>query len=346
MGPDATVWACTMPAPRVSVLLPARNAAPTLPSCLHSVARQTFADFRCVVVDDGSSDATGAIAAAVAAADPRFLVVANRGAGLVDALQTGLQSCDGEFVARMDADDLMHRQRLRLQVNALAAAPGLAGVGCHARAFPSAAFGGGTRDYLAWLRSVHSADDVEREAFVECPLLHPTWLLRRDVLRGTCYRTVPWPEDYDLLLRLLQGGHRLGVVPQRLHAWRRGPGTATATDARYERRTFPRLKAAFLTTGLLAHSDRYVLWGHGGTGRRLRKELQLLGRRPAAIVELHPRRLGQRIDGAPVVPPAAVASLRPLPIVVSVAGAAPRGEVRAFLRALGCVELRDFVCAA
>jgi glycosyltransferase involved in cell wall biosynthesis len=335
-----------MPAPRVSVLLPARNAAPTLAASLRSVARQSFADFRCIVVDDGSGDESAAIAEAFAAGDARFCVVANAGRGLVDALQTGLRRCDGDFVARMDADDLMHRHRLRRQLEALAPDPGLAGVGCHVRAFPGTAFGAGLRDYVGWLCSVRTADDVAREAFVECPLLHPTWLLRTDVLRTTSWRDVPWPEDYDLLLRLLQRGHRLSVVPRRLHAWRRGPRTATATDPRYAGDAFPRLKAAFLATGLLADTDRYVLWGHGVTGRRLKRELLRLGRRPAAIVELHPRRLGQTIDGAPVVPPASVASLRALPIVVSVAGAGPRKEVRAFLQGLGLVELRDFVCAA
>ncbi len=333
-------------APVISIVLPVRDAAATLPACLRSIARQTLREFECVVVDDGSRDASAAIARAFAAADPRFSLIANTGCGLVAALRTGIARATGELVARMDADDLMHRERLRLQCGALLADATLAGVGCHARPFPTAAFGAGLADYRDWLRAVRSADDVAREAFVECPLLHPTWCLRRAVLRRHDYRDVDWPEDYDLLLRLLQAGLRLGVVPRTLHGWRRGPTTATVTDPRYAATAFPRLKAAFLCTGLLATTDRYVLWGHSDTGRALRRELQRCGRRAAAIVELHPRRLGQRIDGAPVVRPEQVPHLERLPIVVSVAGRTGRAIVRARLRAFGRIELVDFVCAA
>jgi hypothetical protein len=71
-----------------------------------------------------------------------------------------------------------------------------------------------------------------------------------------------------------------------------------------------------------------------------------LGRRPRAIVELHPGRLGNRILGAPVVPPAALVEHRGVPLLVSVAGTAPRTEVRATLHALGFAEGREFVCVA
>src|SRR5262245_14318260 len=74
---------------RVSILLPARDAESTLPACLRSIARQSLRDFRCIVVDDGSRDDTARLARAHAARDPRFLVVAGEGRGLVAALTTG-----------------------------------------------------------------------------------------------------------------------------------------------------------------------------------------------------------------------------------------------------------------
>lgn len=334
-----------MPA-AVTILLPARDAAATLPACLRSIARQTLADFRCLVVDDGSRDRTVAIAREMAVTDARFEVCTSPGRGLVAALQHGLARCDGEFTARMDADDVMHQERLRLQLAELRRTPALQGVGCHVRPFPSASTGSGMRAYTDWLATLRSAADVRRDAFVECPLLHPTWMLRTAVLREFGYRDVDWPEDYDLLLRLLLRGHELGVVPRRLHAWRRRDDSATITDPRYRLDAFPRLKAAFLADGFLAASDRYILWGHGDTGRAMRRELGHRGRSPIAVVELHPRKLGQRIDGAPVVPPESVPSLPPLPIVVCVAGLGPRTAVRSRLAALGRVELRDYVCTA
>src|SRR5262245_35962950 len=98
-----------MSSPRVSVLLPAYQAEATLAVALRSVVRQRETGWECIVVDDGSSDGTLACARRFAAADARFRVVAMPHAGLVATLTAGLAECRAPLVARMDADDLMHR---------------------------------------------------------------------------------------------------------------------------------------------------------------------------------------------------------------------------------------------
>jgi cellulose synthase/poly-beta-1,6-N-acetylglucosamine synthase-like glycosyltransferase len=328
------------------VLLPVRDARETLAAALRSVARQTLVNFECLVVDDGSRDGSRELAEAFAARDARFRAIAREPDGLVPALNAGLAASRGRFVARMDADDLAHRRRLELQVGALEDDPSLAAVGAHVRLFPRDALGPGMRAYEAWLRSLGSAESVRRDAFVECPLPHPTLLARAERLPPEGYRDAGWPEDYDLVLRLLARGERLGVVPRRLHAWRHAPGRLSQRDPRYAPEAFTACKAAFLAAGFLAGRGRYVLWGYGGTGRALRRALARHGAIPGAIVELHPGRLGQRIHGAPVVAPEALPALRGTPIVVSVAGAGARAEIRACLSRMGFRELDDFVCAA
>lgn len=332
--------------PLVSVLLPARNAAATLAASLASVRRQTLADWECVVVDDASEDDTGRVAAAAARADARVRVLPGPGRGIVAALEAGLAACTGTYVARMDADDLMRRTRLAAQTAALEADPALAGVGAHVRVFPRAAMRDGLRLYEAWLNAVRTPDDVAREAFVESPLAHPTLCLRREVLARTGYRDVPWPEDYDLLLRLLADGHRLGTVPRRLLAWRDGAARLTRTDPRYARERIVACKAAHLATGFLAGAATYVLWGYGGTGRSLARALAAHGKHPSRVVEVHPGRIGNRIRGVPAVGPGALADLPPGRLVASVAGPGPRAEIRAHLAGLGWREGADFVCAA
>ena len=335
-----------MSAPAISILLPVRDAAATLPAALRSVARQSERSWECVVVDDGSRDGSAAVARCFAAADPRFRLLARPRAGIVEALNAGLAACRGALVARMDGDDLMHRERLARQRAALEAEPGLAAVGCHVRLFPRAACGPGMRAYEAWLASLRSADDVARDAFVECPLAHPSWLVRREAFAALPYRACAWPEDYDWLLRARAAGLALGVVPRRLLSWRMGEGRLSRRDPRYGLDRFTACKAHHLAHGLLADAERFVLWGYGHTGRALRAALAREGRRPSHVVELHPGRLGNRIHGAPVIPPGALAGLPDRPVVVSVAGAGPRGEIRARLAALGRREGREFVCAA
>jgi glycosyltransferase involved in cell wall biosynthesis len=332
--------------PRISVLLPVWNAAATLPACLASLRRQTATDWECVLVDDGSTDASLALAGAWAAREPRLRVLARPHGGLVDALNAGLAECRGGLIARMDADDLMHPERLEAQAKTLGASPALAAVGCHPRLFSRQKIGPGLRAYARWLRSIDSPRRVREEAFVECPVAHPTLMLRSRWLRELGYRERGWPEDYDLVLRLLERGGQIGVVARRLLSWRHTPGRLSRSHARYTQARFTACKADFLARGFLAGGADYGLWGYGGTGRLLARALREHGKRPRLIVELHPRRIGKTIQGAPVIPPSELRRGLGVPLVVSVAGATARGQIRAELAKLGLRETRDFVCAA
>ncbi|HEY2386689.1 MAG TPA: glycosyltransferase [Candidatus Binatia bacterium] len=332
--------------PAISILLPARNAAATLDACWRSILRQREPDWECVLVDDGSEDDTLARARLHARDDARLVVVATPSRGIVAALEAGLARCRGALVARMDADDVMHRDRLRAQRTLLGARPELAAVGCRVRIFPRAGMRSGLRAYERWLNGIASPADLRAEAYVECPVAHPTLMIRRAVLADLGYRACPWPEDYDLVLRLLARGGDIAVLPRRLLAWRNDPSRLTWRDARYGLDRFTLCKAAFLAQGFLATSDRYVLWGYGETGRALRRALAEHGKRPSHIVELHAGRLGNVIHGAPVIHPEALVLARHRPLVASVAGPVPRDEIRRALAARGYCELRDFIVAA
>ena len=331
--------------PRLSVLIPVRDAARTLPACLRSLQRQSESDWECVVVDDGSRDESRALARHFARDDARFRIVAAGREGLVPALRRGLAECRGRAVARMDADDLMHRDRLRLQADALDADPKLAGVGSHVRIFPRSVLRDGMRAYEAWLASIDSPARVREEAFVECPIAHPTLTIRSDVIRELSYRDCGWPEDYDLVLRLLESGRELGVVPRRLLCWRHTAGRHSQTSPVYTSDRFSACKAEFLARTFLARDDRYLLWGYGGTGRALHRALREHGKQPSAILELHPGRIGNAIHGAPVIHPQELGG-PDLRLVVSVAGERARALIRAELARRGWRETVDYVCAA
>ena len=332
--------------PRVSILLPAYDAERTLPATLRSILRQTEPRWECVIVDDGSSDATLACARTFAERDARFLVVSMPHGGLVAALNAGIEHCRAAVVARMDADDLMHRRRLAAQLQLLDAQPQLVAVGCHVRLFPRAPLRDGLRAYERWLNSIDSARRVREEAYVECPIVHPTLMIRRDVLAQLGYRDCGWAEDYDLVLRLITHGDAIGVVPQRLLCWRNGPHRLTWSGEQYGLDRLTACKAAFLASDFLAGMDTYILWGFGDTGRALHRALLQHGKRPSHVLEVHPGRLGNVIHGAPVVSYAQLPQLPRRPVVVSVAGDQPRQQIRAAMAEMGFHEVRDFVCAA
>ena len=316
----------------VSVLMPAFNAAATLAAALRSVERQSERDWECLVVDDGSTDATASIAREFVGRDDRFRVLRVEHGGIVPALNAGLLACRGELVARLDADDLMQRRRLEKQRAALLQHPDWAAVGCHVRLFPRRAMTDGLKSYERWLSSICAPSDVAREAFVECPIAHPTLMFRRTAVADG-YHDVAWPEDYDL-------------VPERLLHWRDGAGRLSRTSDRYAIPAFVACKAEYLARGYLQNTDRYVLWGYGDTGKALAEALAQRGKHPSAIIELHPGRLGQLIRGVRVIPPEKLPNLPRQPLLVSVAGFTPRSEIRAALALMGFTETRDFVCCA
>lgn len=332
--------------PLISILLPAFNAAATFLPCLRSVQRQTERRWECVIVDDGSQDATAACARSFADRDGRFVVHSTAHRGLVAALNAGLQLCRGRYIARMDADDLMHHQRLATQARALEAQPRLAAVGCHVRFFPRKDLRPGLRAYERWLNSIDSPQRVHAEAFVECPVVHPTLMIRREVLASVGYEDHGWAEDYDLILRLLASGCEIGVVPRRLLCWRDSPQRLTRVGVQCDLERLVACKAAFLSSRFLRGADRYVLWGYGSTGRALHRALLAHGKRLSHLVDVHAGRMGNTIHGARVISPGQLRHVPRRPVVVSVAGERPRRQIREFMAQLGFEESRDFVCAA
>ena len=143
-----------------------------------------------------------------------------------------------------------------------------------------------------------------------------------------------------------RSGHRLGVVAKRLLAWRNLPTRLSRNSDTYAIERFVDCKAAHIAATLLRNDDQYALWGYGATGRALQRALRAHGKLPAVILELHPGRIGNQIAGAPVVHPEQWLVSRRHRLVVSVAGAKARGQIREALADAKLREGIDFVCAA
>ena len=99
--------------PKISVVVPIYNVEAYLGACLDSIARQTVEDLECIMVDDGGTDSSAAIAAAYAERDPRFKLVSQANRGLSGARNTGTRHATGEYLAFVDSDDVLPPERLR-----------------------------------------------------------------------------------------------------------------------------------------------------------------------------------------------------------------------------------------
>lgn len=333
--------------PRLSVLLPCRDAAGELPEAVASLEAQTFRDFEVVAVDDHSTDDTFAILRAWAERDGRVRVLRSQRPGLVSALSTGLAAARGELVARMDADDIADPRRFEQQVALLDARHDIAACGTRVRYFPEKVVRDGARRYERWINALIEPEDHARDIFVECPIPHPTLVIRRSVLHAVGgYRNLGWPEDYDLVLRLWAAGYRMAKVPEILLHWREGATRTSRTNPAYSHAAFRRLKVHVLRRTLLAGRDGALVWGAGPTGKAFARELLRQGVRLHAFVDLDPRKVGQSIYDTPVITPTEVGRLLDALILGAVGQPRGRTEIRRTLDAMGLEEMRDYCMVA
>ena len=332
--------------PRVSILLPARNAAAHLAAAAASIGRQTYSDYEVIAVSDGSSDATGALLDQWAARDDRVRVLHCTPRGIVASLMDAAAAANGELLARMDADDVAYPTRLAEQVALLDSDASIAACGTRVRYVPPETVREGARRYERWLNSLTEPQQLERDLFVECPIAHPTLMMRRSIYqRIGGYQDHGWAEDYDLVLRIHAADGHLANVPSVLLDWRESYHRLSRTDERYAHAAFQRCKAHYLA-GTRLRGRPVVMWGAGPVGKGFARALAAKGVQIAAFVDLDPRKIGQVVHGAPVIEPERVNEFRGCYAVAAVSGESARSEIRASLSAAGWTEIEEFCAVA
>jgi len=313
---------------------PARDD--TLAEALDSLTAQTDPDFEVVVVDDGSTDGTAAVALACAEGDPRIQVYRRPPKGLVAALIFGLTVCRGRFVVRMDADDRARPERLERQLALLTRDARLAVVDGQVRFFRDVgSVPGGMQRYQRWVNGVIEPEDFDRLLLVESPVVHPAATFRRDaVVSLGGYREGPFPEDYDLWLRLHAAGWRFRKLPEVVVEMRDRPGRLTRTDARYGKDGFRWVRQMWLTQTVLTKSRLVVLWASRKESRPWLRWLLAQGHTVVALVDVDPRKIGAIRKGVSVVSTEALPELDTEIALVAVGGIGARAQCRAIVENL------------
>lgn len=335
----------TFARPHVSILLPCRDAARHLGEAIASIVAQTFANYEVIAVDDGSRDETRARLEAWAARDARVTVLQGEARGIVPALQVAVARARAPLLARMDADDIAHPDRLARQVQLLESRPGLVACGSRVQYFPRSEVRDGAVRYENWLNGLIEPEQLARDLFIECPIAHPAMMVRTDAFTSAGgYRERDWPEDYDLVCRLASHGH-LANVPAVLHHWREGATRLSRTDARYTEDAFRRCKIHYLADRL-RHSNGVVLWGAGPVGKGFARLLLSAGHELKAFVDVDVRKIGQTIQNVPVISPKDLATCRGAYVLAAVAGPMPRAEIRAALDSAGWKEIEQYCAVA
>jgi glycosyltransferase involved in cell wall biosynthesis len=209
----------------ISVVMPVLDAGPWLAEAVNSILAQTHRDIELIVVDDGSSDDSRDIAFAAASRDGRvrtlFLPPLPGNTSSARAANAGIAEACGEFIARMDADDVALPERLQRQL-AFIEERKIDACGALAQAF-------GTDERLYWYPE--SNEGVGRELLFRVGILHPTLVARADLMRDHSYLGTASHEDYEWQTRVWAAGARLGNVQEVLLRHRTHSGQAHVRHA-------------------------------------------------------------------------------------------------------------------
>jgi teichuronic acid biosynthesis glycosyltransferase TuaG len=257
-----------------AVICTAKNAASTIERTIRSILAQDLQNWEMIIVDDGSTDNTVSIVRAFAQADPRITLVATGGIGRGRSLNLAIAEAKADLVANIDADDESHPDRLRCQLEAMLQHPEFAIVATECvRVYGSAS--------AVWPEidagALFEVKDVTRVLASNNPICHSSAMMRKAAIIGLGgYNEETLIEDYDLWVRLVGAGHRLGRIQLPLVAKRIHPDQAFL----YRRRLHYLATSVVIQVRAiraLGSGDRYIaliplrfVWGLLPVGLRLR----------------------------------------------------------------------------
>ena len=216
-----------MRTPALSVVMPVYNCESYLSQTIESILNQTFSDYEFIIVNDGSTDGSGAIVDYYAAADDRINVIHQKNTGVSLASNVAMQHARAPLIARMDGDDVALPNRFAMQIEAFAQDPDLAILGASIEIIDTT---GNTIEVREYPRS-HKAFGAAFER--GCPLAHPVVMMKRDLILslGGYRKQFQYGEDYDLWLRAYEKGFKLDNLPTILLKYRVNPAGLSHTYA-------------------------------------------------------------------------------------------------------------------
>lgn len=195
--------------PKISVIMGVHNGEKTLPRAINSILNQTFTDFELIICDDCSTDATIQVIKDYIEKDNRIILIRNESnSGLAASLNNCINISKGEYIARMDDDDISHAERFEKQNHFLDEHQEYAIVGTCRNTFDKAGI---------W-NTYGQGGELTKEDIIKCNIFtHPTVMMRREALLSAgmytvCERTMRG-QDFDLWCKMYACGYKGYVLP-------------------------------------------------------------------------------------------------------------------------------------
>ncbi len=326
----------------VSILIPFKNTALFLQECLESVLHQTYQDWEILAVDDHSEDNSGHIISSYSQKDRRIKLFRNQGNGIIPALRTAYHHASGDFITRMDSDDIMKPNRLEVMYGSLQDyGKGHLAVG-QVQYFSKEGISDGYWKYQQWLNHLTALGDNYAEIYKECVIPSPCWMVaKEDLEKCGAFRPNRYPEDYDLAFRFYE--KKLSIIPcQRvLHLWRDYPERTSRNHEHYAQNYFLDIKLHYFLKLDFDPARPLVIWGAGFKGKAIAKRL-IQKRIDFIWLCDNPNKIDKRIYGKTMFHFSKMEELDLPQSIITVANSESQEEIRIFLKRNDQISMRDY----
>ena len=330
----------------VSIIIPFKNTEVFISECFDSIQDQTHTDWEVLAVNDGSSDRSYELVGEYASTDPRIKGYRNSGNGIIAALQSGYAHAQGEWITRMDSDDIMKPERLEHMLTALKAhGKGHVAVG-QVSYFSDRGISDGYQRYEKWLNGLTEKGANYDEIYRECVIPSPCWMVyRSDFEACGGFNRERYPEDYDLVFRFYQHGYKVIPCQKVLHLWRDYDTRTSRTHEHYAENYFLDIKLDYFLQLDHVASRPLVIWGAGYKGKYAAKRLVS---EKVAFTWLcdNPKKIGKKIYGVPLFHYGLLESLERPQSIVTVANAEAQTYIKGYMKEKGLSSPTDhyFFC--
>lgn len=284
----------------ITVVLPVWNAEATIARAVDSVLSQTHSNLELIVVNDGSTDNTNEILSAIAARDHRLRIVNITHAGVAEAFNAGLREAKGKYIARIDADDQMHPERIEKQAKYLDEHTDIGVVSS------LVSYGGDRKTqegyalHVDWINTLITPEEIALNRFAESPVCNPSVMFRKELVeKFDAARSGDFPEDYEMWLRWMDAGVSFAKIEEVLFTWNDLPSRLTRNDPRYSSDAFDKAKSSYLIKFLQNYSNSKPLYLCGAGRVTRKKAIALLqsGLHLGGYIDIDPGKIGKWYDG-------------------------------------------------
>lgn len=252
--------------------MPVKNAGHYLKPCLDSIIGQSYRNWELIAINDGSTDGSKEMLVSYSDRYDNILTCDNDGEGIISALQMAYSLSKGEWIHRMDADDIMPAYKLNTLKNL--AQKGSVVTGKVHYFCDEQQIGEGFVKYANWLNALMEGGDFWRDIYRECPIPSSAWLLHRlDFDSIGAFNSSLLPEDYDLCFRIFQNNLKVLKCKDVVHQWRDSSTRTSRNADEYFPLAYLPLKVHYFLKLHRAGSRPLVLWGAGKKGKLVAKLL-------------------------------------------------------------------------